>query len=68
MKFNLLTRLKPSAHDKLNALPDDEVKESLISILETNEYFIDVTYGDALFICRELDRPIELFSSLFLPL
>jgi hypothetical protein len=68
MQFNLLSRLKPSALDKLNDQPDDEYKESLISILESNQYFIDVPFGDVQFICRILDYPVQNFPQLFLPL
>lgn len=62
---HLFTRLRPEAIDRYNQITDEDSKSLIEKKLARYEYFIDVPFGEADYICMTLQWPTDMFPHLF---
>jgi|APGre2960657404_1045060.scaffolds.fasta_scaffold16111_5 hypothetical protein len=62
---HLFTRLRPEAIDRFNQITDEDSKSLIEKKLARYEYFIDVPFGDASYICMMLRWSADMFPHLF---
>lgn len=61
----LFARLRPEAIDRFNQITDEDSKSIIEKKLARYEYFIDIPFGDASYICLMLRWPENMFPLMF---
>ena len=58
----LYERLKPELMDKLNAMPNPNLRQYITELLQTKQYFTEVTVGDMCAILQLLEYDVTLVN------
>jgi len=56
----LYERLTPEVQDQLNAMPHPHLRQYITELLQTKQYFTEITVGDMCAILQALDRHVTV--------